>query len=166
MAQYRARSTRPPSPSWRSFLANHVECLASIDFFVVPTFTFRLLYAFVVLCHQRRRVAHCNVTGHPAAQWIARQLQEAFPFEEAPRYLIRDRDAACGERFHECLERMGVEEVLIVPRSPWQCPCVERLIGSIRRECLDHLIVFGEAHLQRVLGSYFPYYQTTRPPLA
>jgi transposase InsO family protein len=162
VAKYRARRTRPPSPTWRSFLANHAGGLAAVDFFVVPTVTFRLLYAFVVLCHRRRRVAHFNVTTQPAAQWVARQIREAFPFDEAPRYLIRDRDAAYGERFRECLERMGVEEVLIAPRSPWQSPYVERLIGSIRRECLDHVIVFDEAHLRRVLGSYFSYYHTSR----
>jgi transposase InsO family protein len=160
--KYMGRRTRPPSPTWRSFLANHADCLASVDFFVVPTVTFRLLYGFVVLCHHRRRIAHFSVTTHPAAQWVARQIKEAFPFDEAPRYLIRDRDAAYGERFGHCLELMGVEEVLIAPRSPWQNPYVERLIGSIRRECLDHLIIFGEAHLKRVLGSYFSYYHGAR----
>jgi transposase InsO family protein len=162
VAKYRPRRSRPPSPTRRSFLANHADCLASVDFFVVPTVTFRLLYAFVVLCHHRRCVAHFNVTAQPTAQWVARQIREAFPFDEAPRYLIRDRDAAYGERFRECLERMGVEEVLIAPRSPWQRPYVERLIGSIRRECLDHVIVAGEAHLKRVLRSYFSYYHRSR----
>jgi transposase InsO family protein len=162
VAKYRARRTCSPSPTWRSFLANHAAGLASVDFFVVPTVAFRLLYAFVVLCHHRRRIAHFSVTTHPAVQWIARQIKEAFPFGEAPRYLIRDRDAAYGECFRECLGRMGVEEVLIAPRSPWQNPYVERLIGSIRRECLDHVIVLGEAHLKRVLGSYFCYYHGAR----
>jgi putative transposase len=162
VAKYMARRTGPPSPTWRSFLANHVGCLASVDFFVVPTVTFRLLYGFVVLCHERRRVAHFNATAHPTGQWIARQVKEAFPFDDAPRYLIRDRDGAYGECFRECLECMGVEEVLIAPRSPWQNPYVERLIGSIRRECLDHVIVLDEAHLKRVLGSYFSYYHRTR----
>jgi putative transposase len=162
VAKYMARRGRPPSPGWRCFLTNHVGCLASVDFFIVPTATFRLLYGFVVLCHHRRRVAHFNITAHPTAEWVTRQVREAFPFDEAPRYLIRDRDAAYGECFQECLERMGVEEVPIAPRSPWQSPYVERLIGSIRRECLDHVIVSGEAHLKRVLGSYFSYYHRSR----
>jgi transposase InsO family protein len=162
VAKYMSRHGRPPSPTWRSFLANHADCLASVDFFVVPTVTFRLLYAFVVLCHDRRRVAHFNVTTQPSARWVARQITEAFPFDGAPRYLIRDRDAAYGERFRECLERMGVEEVLIAPRSPWQTPYVERLIGSIRRECLNYVIILGEVHLKRVLGSYFSYYHRSR----
>jgi putative transposase len=162
VAKYMARRGRPASPTWRSFLANHADCLASVDFFVVPTVTFRLLYGFVVLCRERRRVAHFNATAHPTSQWIARQIQEAFPYDEAPRHLIRDRDAVYGGRFRECLGRMGVEEVLIALRSPWQNPYVERLIGSIRRECLDHVIVFDEAHLKRVLGSYFSYYHTAR----
>jgi transposase InsO family protein len=162
VAKYRARRTQSPSPTWRSLLANHAECLASVDFFVVPTVAFRLLYAFVVLCHHRRRIAHFSVTTHPAAQRIARQIKEAFPFDQAPRYLIRGRDAAYGDCFGHCLESMGVEEVLIAPRSPWQNPYVERSIGSIRRECLDHVIVFAEAHLKRVLGSYFSYYHKAR----
>ena len=162
VARYRGRRTRPPSPNWRSFLTNHADCLASMDFFVVPTVTFKLQYAFVVLCHDRRRVAHVNVTSHSTADWVARQIQEAFPFDEAPRYLIRDRDAAYGECFRECMERMGIEEVLIAPWSPWQSPYVERLIGSIRRECLDHVIVFNEAHLKRILASFFDYYHRSR----
>jgi transposase InsO family protein len=162
VAKYTVRRTRPPSPTWCSFLANHAACLASMDFFVVPTVAFRLLYGFVVLCHHRRRVAHFNVTGHPAAEWAARQIRGAFPFDEAPRYLIRDRDAAYGDRLRECLESMGIEEVLIAPGSPWQSPFVERLIGSIRRECQDHVIVLGEAHLKRILRSYFSYHHQAR----
>jgi transposase InsO family protein len=135
---------------------------ASVDFFVVPTVTSRPQYGFVVLLHDRRRAAHFNVTAHPTADWVARQVREAFPFDEAPRHLIRDRDAAYGDRFRECLERMGVEEVLIAPRSPWQNPYVERLIGSIRRECLDHVIVWNEAHLRRVLAGYFDYCHHSR----
>jgi putative transposase len=162
VARYMARRGRPPSPTWRSFLANHAACLASVDFFVVSTVTFRLLYTFVVLCHERRRVAHFNITAHPTAEWVARQINEAFLFDAAPRFLIRDRDAAYGDRFCRQLRSMGIEEVPTAPRSPWQNPYVERLIGSIRRECLDHVIVCGEAHLKRVLGSYFSYYHTTR----
>jgi transposase InsO family protein len=162
VARYMGRRGRPPSPTWQSFLRNHLSCLASVDFFVVPTVTFKLLYGFVVLCHDRRRVAHFNVTAHPTADWVARQVREAFPFDEAPRYLIRDRDAAYGDRFRECLESLGIDEVLTAPRSPWQNPYVERLIGSVRRECLDHVIVFNEAHLKRVLAGYFAYYHHAR----
>jgi transposase InsO family protein len=162
VAKYRVRPTRPPSPTWRSFLANHADCLASVDFFVVPTVTFRLLYGFLVLRHDRRRVVHFNVTSHPTVDWVARQIKEAFPYDEAPRYLIRDRDGAYGHCLREWLKRMGVEEVLTAPRSPWQSPYVERLIGSIRRECLDHVIVFHEAHLRRILSRYFDYYHNSR----
>ena len=162
VAKYMVRRTRPPSATWRSFLANHVGCLASVDFFVVPTVTFKLLYGFLVLRHDRRRVVHINVTAHPTADWVARQVKDAFPFDETPRYLIRDRDGAYGACFRECLESMGVEEVLTAPRSPWQNPYVERLIGSVRRECLNHVIVFGEAHLRRILSRYFDYYHNSR----
>jgi putative transposase len=162
VARYMGRRTRPPSPTWRSFLRNHLGCLASADFFVVPTVTFKLLYAFVVLCHDRRRVAHFNVTAHPTADWVARQVREAFPFDEAPRCLIRDRDAAYGDVFRTCLESLGIEELLTAPRSPWQDPYVERLIGSVRREHLDHVIVFGETHLKRILAGYFDYYHQAR----
>ena len=162
VAKYMVRRRRPPSPTWRAFLAHHADCLASVDFFVVPTVTFKLLYAFVVLRHQRRRVVHFNATAHPTANWVARQIKEAFPVDQAPRYLIRDRDGAYGDSFRECLKGMGIEEVLTTPRSPWQNPYVERLIGSIRRECLDHVIVFDEAHLRRILSGYFDYYHHSR----
>ncbi len=121
-AKYMVRRTRPPSATWRSFLANHVGCLASVDFFVVPTVTFRLLYGFLVLRHDRRRVVHFNVTSHPTAEWVARQIREAFPYDEAPRYLIRDRDGAYGHCLQDCLRGMGIKEVLTAPRSPWQNP--------------------------------------------
>ena len=162
VARYMDRRTRTPSPTWRSFLSNHVGCLASVDFFVVPTVTFQLLYAFVVLRHDRRRVAHFNVTTHPTAQWVARQIKEAFPFDEAPRYLIRDNDGIYGDGFREHLERLGIKEVRIAPRSPWQNPFMERLIGSIRRECLDHVLIWNETHLKRILTSYFDYYHHAR----
>jgi transposase InsO family protein len=162
VARYMDRREQPPSPTWRSFLANHRDCLASVDFFVVPTVTFKLLYGFLVLSHDRRRVVRFGVTAHPTAEWAARQVREAFPYDEAPRYLIRDNDGVYGNRFPECLAGMGVEEVRIAPRSPWQNPYVERLIGSIRRECLDHVIVFNEAHLRRVLSGYFDYYHDSR----
>jgi transposase InsO family protein len=137
--------------------------MASIDFFVVPTVTFRVLYGFVVLLHERRRVVHFNVTAHPTAQWVARQLREAFPFDTAPRYLIRDRDAVYGAEVRRALADMGIEEVVIAPRSPWQNPFVERLIGTLRRDLLDHVIVFNERHLLRLLREYVDsYYHPAR----
>ena len=156
------RRDKPPSQTWRTFLRNHVGSLASIDFFVMPTVTFRLLYAFVVLRHDRRRVVHFNVTEHPTAVWVAQQLREAFPFDEAPRYLIRDRDGIYGVEVRRCLKSMGIEEVVIAPRSPWQNPFVERLIGTLRRELLDHVIVLNERHLRRLLRSYLEYYHQAR----
>jgi putative transposase len=156
------RKDKPPSQTWRTFLRNHVGSLASIDFFVVPTVTFRLLYAFVVLRHDRRRVVHCNVTEHPTAAWVAQQLREAFPYDEAPRYLIRDRDSIYGAEVRRCLKSMGIEEVVIAPRSPWQTPFVERLIGTLRRELLNHVIVLNARHLRRLLQSYLEYYHRAR----
>jgi len=166
VGRYMDRRTRPPSPTWRSFLANHVECLAAVDFFVVPTATFKLLYVFLVLRHDRRRVVHFNVTAHPTAAWVRQQIGAAFPFDEAPRYLMRDNDAIYGAGLCQQLESLGIEEVRIAPRSPWQNPFVERLIGSIRRERLDHVIVLSERHLYRVLKSYFDYYHVSRTHLS
>ena len=160
------RHRKPPSHTWRTFLENHVPDIAAIDFFVVATVRFQLLYGFVVLRHDRRRVAHFNVTAHPTARWTAQQVVEAFPYYESPRFLIRDRDAIYGHDFRERVRTMGVEEVIIAYRSPWQSPYVERLIGSIRRECLDHVIVVSEAHLRRILTSYFAYYHESRTHLS
>lgn len=134
-----------------------------MDSFVVPTVSFRLLYVFVILSHSRRRVVHFHVTTAPTAAWVSRQLREAFPFETAPRYLIRDRDIICGEEARRCLAGLNIEEVVTAPRSPWQNPYVERLIGSIRRELLDHVIILGEWHLHRLLSLYFAYYHQARP---
>jgi putative transposase len=166
VAQYMARGHKPPSQTWRTFLANHVDCLAAIDFSTVATITFRVLYVFVVLRHDPRRVVHFNVTARPTAAWTARQVLQAFPYEEAPRFLIRDRDGKYGEDVQRCTRQMGIQEVLIAPRSPWQNPYCERLVGSIRRECLDHVIVLGEDHLRRVLDSYFAYYHESRTHLS
>jgi transposase InsO family protein len=163
VARYRGRRDRPPSQTWRTFLKNHVGSLASMDFFVVPTATFGLLYGFLILRHDRRRVVHFNVTAAPTSAWVAQQLREAFPYEEAPRYLIRDRDGIYGDEVRRCLKALGVEEVLTAPRSPWQNPYCERLIGTLRRELLDHVIVLGERHLMRLLRSYFAYYHQDRP---
>jgi putative transposase len=128
--------------------------------------TFHILYCFVILCHDRRRVAHFNVTTHPTAEWTARQVIQAFPYEEAPRFLLRDRDRIYGAHFRECLKHFEIEEVKIAPRAPWQNPYVKRLIGSIRRECLDHVIVLNEDHLHRILKEYFAYYHHVRTHLA
>ena len=156
----------PPSPSWRSFLDNHVNDLVSIDFFTVPTATFRVLYGFVVLAHARRRVLHFNVTANPSAAWTARQLIETFPFDSAPRYMLRDRDCIFGADFRCAAKRLGITEVLSAPRSPWQNPYVERWIGSLRRDCLDHHIVLDEQLLRRILRSYVDYYHLDRTHLA
>jgi putative transposase len=166
VAKYMDRSRKPPSQTWRTFLDNHVPDIVAIDFFVVATVSFRLLYCFIVLRHDRRRVVHFNVTPYPTARWTGQQIVEAFPFDEAPRFLIRDRDAICGLDFQERIEHMGIEEVIIAPRSPWQNPFTERVIGSIRRDCLDHVIIFNEAHLRRILYSYFAYYHESRAHLS
>ncbi|MCP3883736.1 MAG: transposase family protein, partial [Sulfitobacter sp.] len=143
VARYMIRHRKPPSQTWRTFLDNHAKDLVSIDFFTVPTATFRILYVLLVLRHERRQVVHFNITEHPTAQWTAQQIVEAFPFDTAPRYLLRDRDNIYGERFRRRVRSLGADEVRTAPRSPWQNPYVERLIGSIRRECLNHLIVFN-----------------------
>jgi len=166
VAKYMERGRKPPSQSWRTFLENHVPDIVAIDFFVVVTVSFRLLYCFIVLRHDRRRVVHFNVTPHPTARWTAQQIVEAFPFDTTPRFLIRDRDGIYGIDFRQRIKHLGIEEVLIAFRSPWQSPYVERLIGSIRRECLDHVIVFNEAHLLRILTSYFAYYHESRAHLS
>ena len=166
VAKYMVRTRKPPSQTWRSFLNNHASQFASTDFFVVPTVTFRLLYVFIVLAHQRRRVIHFNVSAHPSSEWTARQIAEAFPWGSAPRYLLHDRDSIYAGRFHDQVGEMGIREVLTAPQSPWQSPYVERLIGSIRRECLDHVIVFNEASLRRTLKSYLRYYGSSRTHLS
>ena len=166
VTKYMLRSRKPPSQTWRTFLDNHVSQLVSVDFFTVPTIRFQVLYVFVVLAHDRRRILHFNVTAHPTAEWAAQQLREAFPFEQLPRYLLRDRDAIFGQDFRKQLPDMGIEEVLSTPRSPWQRAYIERVIGSIRRECLDHVIVFDVGSLRRILTSYFNYYHESRTHLS
>jgi transposase InsO family protein len=157
------RRDLPPSQTWKTFLHNHVGTLAAIDFCVVPTVTFRLLYCFIVLRHDRRRAVHFNVTTHPTAGWVARQVVQAFPFDEAPRYLIRDRDGSYDAVFRQRVANLGIDEVLIAPQSPWQNPFVERWIGTLRRECLDHVIVLNEAHLKRIVFAFLEYYHRARP---
>ena len=159
---YRVRPPKPPSPTWKAFLTNHVQDLVALDFLVVPTVRHTVLFVLVILAHERRRVVHFNITEHPTAQWTAQQVVDAFPWDEAPRYLLRDRDRIYGAYFQQRVRHMGIEEVVIAPRSPWQNPYVERLIGSIRRECLDHVIVLHERHLRRLLTGYFQYYHHWR----
>src|SRR5262245_4849934 len=157
---------KPPSQTWRTFLDNHLRTMVSIDFFTVPTAAFRVLFVLVVLAHHRRRVVHFNVTEHPTAVWTAQQIIEAFPEETAPRFLLRDRAQIYGEEFRQRIAGMKIEEVVTAARSPWQNPFVERIIGSIRRECLDQVIVLSENHLRRILKSYFEYYHRSRTHLS
>ena len=166
VARLMPRRPKLPSQTWRTFLQNHVADLVSVDFFVVPTATFRVLYVFVVLLHHRRRVVHFNVTDSPTAAWTAQQIVEAFPDDSAPRYLLRDRDCIYGCEFRKRVKSMGIAEVLTAPRSPWQNPFAERVIGTIRRELLDHVIVLNEQHLRRRLRSYLRYYHGSRTHLA
>ena len=161
--KYMIRGTKPPSQTWKTFLDNHVGDIAAIDFFTVPTATFGMLFCFLVLRHDRRKVIHFNITEHPTEQWTGQQIVEAFPYDEAPKYLIRDRDSIYGRSFRLRIQDMGIKEVIIARRSPWQNPYVERLIGSIRRECLDHTIGLNGAHLMRMLTNYFAYYHESRP---
>ena len=163
VAKYMHRTSPRPSPTWRAFLTAHARDIVAIDFFVVPTLTFRLLFVFVVLRHHRRELLHVNVTDHPSAVWTARQVIEAFPEETGPKYLLRDRDSIYGEAFTRCLNTMGIRQVITAPRAPWQNPVAERVIGSIRRECLDHFLILNEAHLRRLLRAYLAYYNPVRP---
>lgn len=155
-----------PSQTWRTFLDNHVNDLVSIDFFVVPTATFRVLFVLVILAHARRRVIHFNVTEHPTARWTGEQIIQGFPEGCEPRYLLRDRDSIYGQEFRERIGAIGIEEILTAPRSPWQNPFCERLIGSVRRDCLNHIIILGESHLRRILVQHFRYYHKYRTHLS
>ena len=166
VARYMVRQRKQPSQNWRTFLSNHMKQTAAIDFFTVPTVTFRVLFCFIVLSHDRRRIVHFNVTQHPTEAWAAQQVVEAFPYDTVPRYLLRDRDSIYGEFFRRRVKNMGIEGVPAAPKSPWQNPYVERLIGSIRRECLDHVIVLNEDHLQRILADYFAYHHEARTHLS
>ena len=166
VAKYMARRRRPPSQGWRTFLRNHADGIASIDLFVVPTISLRLLYGLLVLRHDRRCILWLGVTAHPSAEWIAQQVTEACGWENAPHSLIRDRDRVYGEAFTRRVRAMGIRDRPTAPRSPWENGHAERLIGSIRRECLDHVIVFGERHLRHVLRSYAQYYNGVRTHLS
>src|SRR5664280_1320141 len=162
VAKYMVKRHGPPSQGWRTFLRNHAPDIAARDLFIVPTIGFDLLYAFVIIRLDRRDLVWINVTTNPTAEWIARQLTEAFPWNEAPLYLIRDRDRIYGTVVTRRLRAMGIRDKPTAPASPWQNGFAERLIGSIRRECLDHVIVLGEAHLRRILQSYADYYNSVR----
>jgi putative transposase len=165
VAEYMMRRDKPPSQTWRTFLANHAQQVAAADFFVVPTATCRLLFVLVILAHERRRIVHVAVTDHPTAAWTAQQLREAFPWNDAPKYLIHDRDTA----FHAwatTAPAIGINDVITAVRSPWQNAYAERLIGSIRRECLDHIIIGNERGLRRVLHAYVTYYLRSRTHLS
>jgi len=162
VAKYIVRSRKPPSTTGRSFLAQHASQIAAIDFFTVYTITFRVLYCFIILDHHRRRIIHFNVTPKPTAEWTAQQIIEAFPYDRAPRFLLRDRDSVCGDVFRRRVKGMGIEEVITAYRSPWQNPYCERVIGSIRRDCLDHMILFSEEGLRRIMAEYICYYNESR----
>jgi len=166
VAKYMIKHKKPPSQTWRSFLKNHVKQIAAVDFFTVPTVRFQILYCFIVLRHHRRRIVHFNITMHPTARWTAQQIIEAFPYDTVPKYLIRDRDGIYGNFFQQRVKNMGIEEVLIAPKSPWQNPYCERVIGSIRRECLDRFIILSENHLCHILKDYMDYYNNCRTHLS
>jgi transposase InsO family protein len=162
VAKYMVKRRGPPSPGWRTFLRNHAPDIVAMDLFIAPTIGFDLLYVLVIVQLERRILVWINVTPHPTAEWIARQITEAFPWSEAPRYLIRDRDRVYGAAVTHRLRAMGIRDKPIAPGSPWQNGFAERLIGSIRRECVDHVIVFGEAQLRRILTTYSAYYNELR----
>jgi transposase InsO family protein len=166
VAKYMWRRGGKPSPSWRDFLRNEVAGIAAIDMFVVASASFRLLFVMIILLHERRKIVRFDVTQHPTAGWLAQQVTEAFPWNTAPRHLLRDRDASYGAEFRKRVQAMGITEVITAARSPWQNAYVERLIGSIRRECLDQVVVFNERHLLRVLSSYVDYYHRSRTHLS
>ena len=166
VGRYMPWRPKAPSPTWRSFLHNHMRETAAIDMFVVVTATFQLLYTLIILGHDRRKVIHFDITQNPNQVWLARQMTEAFPWDTAPRFLLRDRDASYGQTFRDRVQAMGIEEVVTAPRSPWQNAYVERIIGSIRRECLNHIIIFDERHLRRVLSAYFQYHYQSRTHLS
>ncbi len=166
VSKYMVRGGAPPSQSWKTFLRNHAQAIAAIDLLVVPTLTFDRLFAFLVLGHGRRQLLWFDVTRHPTAEWLARQITEAFPWATAPAYLVRDNDGAYGHVFRSRIRAMGIRDRPISPGSPWQNGYAERLIGTVRRECLDRMLIFGESHLRRVLASYAAYYNQARTHLA
>ena len=166
VSKYLGRCYRPGGQSWKTFIANHKDAIAAVDLFVVPTTRFKLLYGFVILHLKRRALVWTNATYHPTAAWIANQVSQAFPWETAPRHLIRDRDVSYGTVYKQRIRAMGIRDRPTAPRSPWQNGYVERVIGSIRRECLDHTIIFGETHLRQTLKHYARYYNHVRTHLS
>ena len=166
VSTYMIRRRHPPSQSWRTFLRNHAEAIAAIDLCLVPTVRFESLFALVVIGHGRRQLLWFAVTRHPTAEWLAQQIIEAFPWETAPAYLVRDNDGAYGPVFKRRVRAMGIRDRPTSPRSPWQNPYAERLIGTLRRDCLDHVVIFGARHLHRVLTAYSCYYNQTRTHLS
>src|ERR1035441_627179 len=166
VSKYMVRGQNPPSQTWKTFLQNHAETIAAIDMCVVPTLTFDLLFAFLVLPHGRRQLLWFEVTRHPTAEWLARQITEAFPWTLAPAYLVRDNDRAYGQAFQRRVRATGIRDRPISPQSPWQNGIAERLIGTLRRECLDQVVIFGETHLRRILSAYAAYYNQARTHLA
>ena len=166
VGKYMVRRRRPPSQTWRTFVENHLQTTVSIDFFTVPTVRFQILYVFLVLAHDRRRILHFGATAHPTAEWAVQQLREAFPFDDVPQYLLRDRDCIFSAEFCRGVKAMQIQQVLSAPRSPWQRAYVERVIGTIRRECLDHVIVFNEASLYHHVKSFVAYYHESRTHLS
>jgi transposase InsO family protein len=165
VAKYMGRRRQPPSQTWRTFLSNHVDQIVAADFFVVPTVTCRLLFVLVLLAHDRRRIRHVAVTAHPTAAWTVQQIREAFPWDEAPRYLLHDRDHAF-DTLGTTAKAMGIEDVVTAPHAPWQNPFVERFVGSARRECFDHVIAFNEAGVRTLMMRYGSYYESARTHLA
>jgi transposase InsO family protein len=166
VSKYMARPSKLPSQTWKTFLRSHAEAIAAIDMCVVPTLTFEFLFAFLVLGHGRRQLLWFEVTRHPTAEWLARQITEAFPWTSTPAYLVRDNDRAYGHVFTSRVRAMGIRDRLIASGSPWQNGCAERLIGTLRRECLDQVVIFGEMHLRRILSAYAAYYNQARTHLA
>jgi transposase InsO family protein len=166
VSKYMIKHRGPPSQNWRTSLQNHTKELIAIDFFTVPTATFRVLFVLVILSHDRRRILHFNVTEHPTAVWTARQLLESCGTDDAPRFLIRDRDAIYGDKFRRQVAALKIQEIPTAPRPPWQNAYAERVIGSIRREYVNHIIVLSERHHRRILRSYVDYYNETRTHLS
>jgi putative transposase len=161
--KYQPRDKTPRGQRWMTFLRNHLRSVVAVDFFTVPTVTFRVLYVFIILHHERRRVLHFNITESPTAAWTGQQMVNAFPFVAAPPYVLRDRDGIYGEELQGRIRNLGMEELKITSRSPWQSPYVERMIGTLRRGCLDHMIIFNERQLHRVLREFLDYYHRVRP---
>ena len=166
VSKYMIRQRKPPSQTWRTFLGNHIRQLVSVDFFTVPTIRFQVLYVFLVMAHERRRIMHFHVTAYPTAEWTAQQLRNAFPWDSAPRYLLRDRDRIFGDDFTRQVHDMGIKHGLCAPRSPWHRAYIQRVIGSIRRACLDHGIIFSEATLYRHVRLFTEYYHGSRTHLS